>query len=149
VTATPGATPTATATPAAAFLDGESPAALRSLPGAVTPSADALLLSVTMAAGERNSRPVDPTTVFAEGTKRVYAFMLFDGMAQGVPWTHVWYREVDGELQEAWGRSELWSYDYSYGQIWRYFDCGPGKHELHVYVGDQLQKRVPFVVGGN
>jgi hypothetical protein len=24
-----------------------------------------------------------------------------------------------------------------------------GKHELHIYVGEQLQQKVPFVVEGN
>jgi hypothetical protein len=67
-------------------------------------------------------------------------------MEDGVPWAHVWYGEVDGQMQEIWGRAELWSYEYSGGRIWRYFDCGVGNFELHVYVGQKLQVKVPFVV---
>jgi hypothetical protein len=156
-TATPTITPTATATPSATptatamanAVDVTLPAALRGSGDLGTkPGENSTLIEVTMAAGERGNRPIDPTTVFARGTKRVYAFMLFDGMADGVPWSHVWYGQVDGEMQEIWGRTELWSYEYSRGQIWRYFDCGIGRFELHVYVGDQLQQKVPFVVLG-
>ena len=101
-----------------------------------------------MAAGQQENRPVDPTTVFVQGTRRVYAFLLFDGMSDGVPWTHVWYGEVNGEMQEIWGKTESWSREYSRGQIWRYFDCGVGRFELRVYVGERLQQTIPFVVRG-
>jgi hypothetical protein len=130
--------------------EGELPAALRRpQPGeAATPGSDALLIELTLAAGEEGNEPVHPTMVFARGTKRVYAFMFFDGMGERVPWTHVWYREVDGQMQEVWGRTELWSYEYSRGRIWRYFDCDVGNYELRVYVGGRLQQTVPFVVQG-
>jgi len=161
-TATPTATPTVTQTPSpapsatqtgtvTAIPSVEPPAALRRSRStvAVTPGADASLVELTMAAGEKGNRPVDPTTVFPQGTRRVYAFMLFDGMADNVPWTHVWYREVDGQMKEIWGKTEFWSYEYSHGRIWRYFDCGVGHYELHIYVGEKLEKIVPFVVQGS
>jgi len=158
-TATPTLTPTPTATAlptvmptatsAAMPTDAELPAVLRrSQASATKPAPEARLVEVMMAAGQLGNRPVDPTTVFANGTRRVYAFLLFDGMSDGVPWTHVWYGEVDGEMREIWGKTELWSREYSRGQIWRYFDCGVGKFELRVYVGERLQQTVPFVVKG-
>ena len=147
-TAPPTVTPTATAT--AAPVDAELPALLRRSHAlqTSTPASNAVLAEVTMAAGERGNRPVNPTVVFPPGTRRVYAFLLFDGMADGVAWTHVWYREVNGEMQEVWGKTEPWSRDYAHGQVWRYFDCGVGNHELRVYVGHELQVTVPFVVQG-
>jgi hypothetical protein len=147
-TAAPTAIPIVTAT--AMPLDVDLPGLLhRPQPaGAVTPGPDALLVEVTLAAGEEGNKPVHPTTVFARGTKRVYAFMFFDGMSDRVPWTHVWYGEVDGQMREIWGETELWSYEYSRGQIWRYFDCSVGNYELRVYVGQHLQQKVPFVVQG-
>jgi hypothetical protein len=157
-TSTPTVTPTSTVSPTplpsatstATPTDVALPGVLRKSPlaGAATPGADALLVEVTMAVGEEDNRPVDPTSVFARGTRRVYAFLLFDGMGDSVPWTHVWYGEVDGQMREIWGKTELWSYEYSRGRIWRYFDCGIGKHELHIYVGKQLQQKVPFEVKG-
>jgi hypothetical protein len=129
--------------------DAELPVVLRRTQAvAGTPAPEAHLVEVTMAADQQENRPVDPTTVFVKGTRRVYAFLLFDGMSGGVPWTHVWYGEVDGEMREIWGKTESWSREYSHGQIWRYFDCGVGKFELRIYVGEQLQQTVPFVVQG-
>jgi len=152
-TATPTWTPTVTATPTAtataAPIDAELPTVLRQSRAIEMATSDsASLVEVTMAAGERGNKPVNPTSVFASGTRRVYAFLLFDGMSEGVPWTHAWYGEVDGEMREIWGRTESWSRDYSRGQVWRYFDCGVGRFELRVYVGRQLQRTVPFVVQG-
>ena len=53
-----------------------------------------------------------------------------------------------GKMQEIWGKTESWSREYSRGRIWRYFDCGVGKFELRIYVGERLQQTVPFVVQG-
>ena len=153
-TATPSPTPTATITPTATPTpippDADLPSMLR-VPfpaSAVAPGPDAALVDLVLAAGEQNSEPVGPAERFPAGVQRVYAFFTFDGMSRNVPWTHVWYGEVNGEMREIWGKTELWSYEYSRGRIWRYFDCGVGKHELRIYVGDQLQRKVPFVVQG-
>jgi hypothetical protein len=147
-TALPSVTPTRTA--ATTPTDTDLPAVLRrSQSTGATPEPGAHLVEATMAAGQRENMPVDPTTVFPRGTRRVYAFLLFDGMSRGVPWTHVWYGEVDGEMREIWGKTESWSREYSRGQIWRYFDCGVGKFELRIYVSERLQQTVPFVVKGD
>jgi hypothetical protein len=149
-TATPTSTPLPPATGTPTPTNAKLPDTLRRLPSidAATPGVHASLVELTMAAGEEDNRPIQPTTVFTKGTKRVYAFMLFDGMADRVAWSHVWYGEVDGQMREIWGKTELWDYEYSYGRIWRYFDCGVGNFELHIYVGKDLQRKVPFVVQG-
>jgi hypothetical protein len=113
---------------------------------AVTPGPDAVLAEMVLAAGQRGDKPIDPTTRFPGGTERVYAFFTFDGMSRNVPWVHVWYGEVEGQMVEVWSQVELWPYDAGRGSTWRYFNCRAGRYELHVYVGRQLQQRIPFVV---
>jgi hypothetical protein len=148
-TSTPTLTLVPTITPSATPASTQATPASAELPTAVgTPGTGSALIAVTLAAGEKENMPVGPTTVFVPGTKRVYAFMLFDGMSQGVEWTHVWYGEMDGQMTRIWGKTEQWSREYSHGQIWRYFDTGVGKFELRVYVGDELQRTVPFWVQG-
>lgn len=151
VTFTPTPTPTATATPTELPIpaDSDLPVALRTpFPTqAVTPGTDATLVEVVLAAGEKDDRPVNPTTRLPKGTERVYAFFTFDGMSRNVPWVHAWYGEVDGQMVELWSKVELWAYDSAQGRTWRYCNCRPGKGEIRVYVGQRLQQRVPFVVG--
>jgi hypothetical protein len=77
----------------------------------------------------------------------VYAFFTFDGMARGVPWAHVWYAEVEGQMTEVWSEVELWPHDAPGDLAWRYLNCRDGRYELHIYVGRTLQQRVPFTVG--
>jgi hypothetical protein len=100
-----------------------------------------------LAAGQEGDQPVNPTTRFPSDTERVYAFFTFDGMAQNVPWAHVWYGNVEGQMVEYWSQLELWPYEAARGRGWRFFHCRPGQYELHVYVGRQLQRKVSFTVG--
>ena len=148
----PTDTPTVTATPTETPLppDAELPAAVRApLPTqAVTPGPDARLVELVLASGVQDDMPVGPSTQFPSGTTRVYAFFAFDGMSHDVPWTHIWYAQVNGELREAWSAVELWPYDSPSGRVWRYFEPHAGQYELHVYVGRRLQLKVPFTVGG-
>jgi hypothetical protein len=102
---------------------------------------------VVLSSGERENRPVDDTAAFPAGTERVYAFFTFSGMSRNAPWTHVWYGEIDGQMVEQWSQVELWPYDAASGNTWRFFNCRPGRGELLVYVGRELQERLPFTVG--
>ena len=146
-TSTPTATPTLTVTPIPP--DADLPAALRTpFPAvAATPGPGAVLVEVVLAAGEQGNRPIDPGTQFSR-VERIYAFFTFDGMARDVPWIHVWYGEVDGQMVEVWSQVELWPYDDARGGTWRYFNCRPGQYKLEVYVGRQLQQQVSFTVNG-
>lgn len=145
-TATPTVTPTPTATPVPP--EGELPAVLlHPLPTqAVDPGPDAALIELVLAASQEGDQPVNPTTRFPPGTERVYAFFTFDGMARDVPWAHIWYGKGEGQMVEFWSQLELWPYDAARGRGWRYFNCRPGEYELHIYVGRQLQQKVPFTV---
>jgi hypothetical protein len=148
----PTDTPTVTITPTETPLppDADLPAVVRApLPTqAVTPGPDAKLVELVLASGMQDDSPVGASTQFAKGTARVYAFFTFDGMSRDVPWSHVWYSQVGGELVESWSAAELWPYDSAHGRVWRYFEPRAGYYELHVYVGRRLQLKVPFTVEG-
>jgi hypothetical protein len=116
--------------------------------GTVAPGSDVVLVEVVLAAGQAANEPVRPASYFPQGTNRVYAFMTFDGMARGVPWSHVWYVEVDGQMRELWRGTSSWPYECAAGRQWRYLNCRAGHYELHVYVGDRLLQTVSFVVEG-
>jgi hypothetical protein len=151
VTPSPTSTPTVTPTPTSTPIppDAELPSVIRTpFPvGAVDPSPEAALVDLVLAAGEEGNQPINATTEFPSGTERVYAFFTFDGMTRNVPWSHVWYGEVDGRMVELWPQVELWSYDSPWGSTWRYFNCRDGRYELYVFVGRELQQKVPFTVG--
>jgi hypothetical protein len=147
-TFTATSTPTVTPTPTPIPPSAELPEALRTFPAdAVEPGPDAALVDLVLAAGESDNQPVGVTTRFPAGTQQVYAFFAFEGMQRGVPWAHVWYAEVQGEMTEVWSELELWPYDAPSGAAWRYLNTRDGRYELHIYVGRALQQRVPFTVG--
>ena len=152
VTSAPTRTPriTATSTPDAPATPEDRRSSMVSvLPtGTVEPGPDAALVEVVLAAGQAANEPVRPASRFPQGTRRVYAFMTFDGMAPGVPWSHVWYVEVGGQMRELWRETSSWPYEFAAGRQWRYLNCRGGHYELHVYVGDRLQQTVSFVVEG-
>ncbi len=146
-TGTPTITPTPTRTPVPP--DADLPGALRTpFPDqAVEPDSEAALVDLYLALDEQGNRPAGSETRFPSGTERVYAFLTFDYMARDVPWVHAWYALADGELVEVWSSVELWSYDDPMGYVWRYLNCEDGSYELHIYIGRQLQQRIPFTVG--
>jgi hypothetical protein len=146
LTETPTVTPTPTETPIPP--DTELPSVLRTpFPAqAVTPGPNAGLVELVLAAGEKDDQPVNPGTRFPKGTEQVYAFFTFDGMARNVPWSHVWYGQVEGEMVELWSGVELWPYDDPRAYGWRFFNCRQGRYELRIYVDRRLQRTVPFTV---
>lgn len=79
--------------------------------------------------------PINPRNVFAAGVKRVYLFVEFQGMAQGVLWKRTLYR--NGELAE--GNAYLWGLE-SEGTGYFFFgnDNGfePGQYDIRLYIGD-------------
>jgi hypothetical protein len=151
VTFTPSATPTITPTPAATPVppDAQIPSVLRTpFPRqAASAGPDAALVDLVLASGEKDDQPVGPGTRFPSGTDRVYAFLTFDGMSRNVPWAHVWYGEVDGRMVELWSIVELWPYESPRGSTWRYLNCRDGRYELHIYVGHELEQKIPFYIG--
>jgi len=145
-THTPTVTPTPTPTPIPP--DAEWPSALLTpFPvQAVTPGPNAMLVNLVLATGEENNAPVNPGSNFAPETEHVYAFFTFEGMARNVPWAYIWYIQVEGQMIEYWSSAELWSYNSAQGTVWRYINARTGKYELHIYIGRNLQQKIPFTV---
>jgi hypothetical protein len=151
-TATPTRRPTATAplipTPtAAAALTAPLPdSALTPLPGAVPAGEGARITFVTLAADkDEGGGPVDPGSEFPPGDHRVYLFIAYEGLANGVTWTFAIYRGeelLDSATQPwAWGPQ---------GRTYLYYKppggYQPGVHEMHVFVEQRLQGVAQFIV---
>jgi len=141
VTATPGSTPTLTPFPT--FTPNARP-----LVAEVTPRPDASL-EITALDDEVSATlsPVDPATSFPPGTERIYLFVSFANMAQGVLWRRELYR--DDVLIE--GSSYLWGLPTE-GQTSFFFgsDSGfaPGRYEVRLYLGDAaaLASRATLII---
>jgi hypothetical protein len=129
ITTTPVFTPTETLFPT--FTPNATP-----LVSNVTPLPDAQItitaLDDQMSA---NLAPVSPRVLFDAGVRRIYLFVEFRGMAQGVLWKRALYR--DGELLD--NSSYLWGMETE-GKTYFFFgnDNGfePGTYEIRVFIGD-------------
>ncbi len=79
--------------------------------------------------------PVNPRASFATGTLRVYFFVAFEAMTQGVQWRRALYH--NGELID--GNDYRWGLE-SAGTSYFFFgnDSGfePGLYEIRLYIGD-------------
>ncbi|MBN2303766.1 MAG: hypothetical protein JXQ72_04780 [Anaerolineae bacterium] len=141
ITATPGSTPTHTPFPT--FTPESSP-----LESSVTPLPNAQI--VITALDDRISdglTPVNPRNVFAAGTERIYLFVEFRGMAQGVLWKRRLYRDgqqVDGN-DYLWGLEETGSGYFFFGH-----DTGfeAGQYEIRLFIGssDEPVNTMTFTV---
>lgn len=127
VTATPGNTPTHTPFPT--YTPNAPP-----LVAAATPRPDARL-QITALDDEVSATlaPVNPANSFPAGTERVYLFVSFENMTQGVLWRRELYR--DDELVET--SSYLWGLPTS-GRTSLFVgsDPGfaPGRYEVRLYL---------------
>lgn len=82
------------------------------------------------------STPVNPRTTFDAGTKRIYLFVQFKNMAQGVLLTRNLYRDgtlIDGGLYQ-WGLDPEGTSYFFFGN-----DTGfePGHYEIRLYLGSK------------
>ena len=79
--------------------------------------------------------PVNPRATFAAGITRIYLFVEFQGMSQGVMWRRALYR--DGRLID--GGSYFWG-QAAEGTTYFFFgnDNGfaPGNYEIRLFIGD-------------
>jgi len=147
-TSTPRPTATLTPTPTSTFTPTpELPTAARTpIPGAPTPGPSASFGEITLAkGGTENNLPLEPCTLFPEGTKGVYAFFEYSGMTKGVAWTQAWYRE--GE--ELWSHTKKWRLGEQ-GLAWVRFKSSKGlsagEYEVRLYIGEKFQQRATFTV---
>ena len=142
VTPTFTLTPTSTPTPTP-----QLPTSARTpIPGALPPGPSASFDGIILAKGvTEDNLPVEPCTVFPKGTKRVYAFFKYSGMAKGVVWTQAWYKE--GE--EIWSHTKKWRLREK-GLAWIFLESSKGlaagEYEVRLYIGDKLQQKATFTV---
>ena len=141
ITATPAYTPTVTPFPT--FTPQVTPAV-----SSVTPRPDAALRIAALSDQiDAALRPVNPRTTFAAGTKRIFFFVEFSAMTEGVLWRRTIYK--DGELFDdntyVWGLAASGTGHFFFGQ-----DSGfePGDYEIRLYIGeaDTPASVMPFTV---
>ncbi|WP_119072289.1 hypothetical protein [Aggregatilinea lenta] len=130
ITATPPLT-TPLPTPFATFTPYVTPVV-----SSVTPSPDAALeITALDSAISDQLGPVNPATRFEAGIKRIYLFVDFSNMAQGVLWKRELYH--DGDLLD--GNTYLWGSE-SDGSSYFFFgsDTGfvAGDYEIRLYIGE-------------
>ncbi len=137
-------TPTSVATLTAPLPDS----ALTPLPSAVPAGEGARVTFVTLAADkDEGGGPVDPGSEFLPGDHRVYLFVAYEGMTNGVAWTFVIYRGT--ELLDSTTQSWEWG---AQGRTYLYYKppggYEPGVHEMHVFVENRLQGVAQFIITG-
>jgi len=129
ITATPAYTPTETPFPT--FTPRVTPPVSH-----VTPRPDASLRITALDSEISDSlTPVNPRSTFAAGINRIYLFVEFQGMTEGVLWKRHLYH--DGELID--GGSYLWGLEIS-GTTYFFFgnDSGfpPGNYEIRLHINE-------------
>ena len=140
----PTATPPFIPTPTSDVALPES--AVTPLPDAVPAGEGAHITVITLAA-ERDEagQPVDPGAEFPPGDHRVYLFISYEGMADGVAWTFAIYR--DGELVDS--ATQVWEWGAA-GKTYLYFKppggYEPGLYEMQVFIEERLQGVAQFVI---
>ena len=128
ITATPVYTPTETPFPTYTPL-------VTPLVSDVTPLPDAMIRITALDDQISDAlTPVNPRAAFIAGTTRIYLFVEFTGMAQGV----LWRRELYRGGQKIDGNSYLWGLETD-GTGYFFFgdDSGfpPGDYEIRLYIG--------------
>lgn len=129
VTATPVYTPTPSPFPT--YTPNVPPVV-----SSVTPQPGATLRIVALDDQiDANFGPVNPRTSFVAGVKRLYLFVEFSEMTEGVLWRRVIYK--DGELFD--DNAYLWGLE-SNGTGYFFFghDSGfePGNYEIRLFIGE-------------
>ena len=157
-TLTPTATPTRRPTATAPFIPTPTSvstitaplpdSALTPLPGAVLAGEGARITFITLAADEdAHGGPVDPGSEFPPGDHRVYLFITYEGMADGVAWTFATYRGA--ELLDS--STQLWEWGAE-GRTYLFYEppvgYEPGVHEMQVFVEERLQAIAQFIIAG-
>lgn len=108
-------------------------------------SGAAVLINAVDDAISANRTPIQPRDVFAAGVRRLYFFISYRQMNDGVVWSRVLYRD-DVPVQ---GQAYLWSLGEQ-GDSYFFFgnDSGyaPGRYEVRLYIGDREVNRIAFAI---
>jgi len=128
-------TPTVTPTPFLATVESE-----------VTPPTNATLRVTAISSGiSSDLRPVNAATTFPAGLPRLYMWIEYANMANGISWSRVLL--LNGVVVRA--ESELWERGEE-GIAYYYFDAQggwpAGEYEIEFYIGDRLLDSRTFTV---
>jgi hypothetical protein len=134
-TITPTAPPEGTATPILATIEST-----------VTPPAEAELTITEISSDiSSNLTPVNPGTAFPVGTPRIYYWVTFSNMQNGISWSRVLL--LDGTVVRS--ESESWERGTE-GTAYYWFDAQggwpAGAYEVQFYLGDQLADTATYDV---
>ncbi len=136
-------TPTPTATPTPTFdtaLNLTPPASTRQ------PRRDAAIgITAASLAVSAEQQPVDPAETFPAGVRRIYFFIGYRGMDDGLTWSRILYREgapIQGGAY-TWSLGEEGASFFFFGR-----DDGypPGRYEVRVFLGIAEVSRFRFTV---
>jgi hypothetical protein len=137
ITPTQPPSPTAAATPTPLITTIES---------AITPPPGATMEITAVSSGISPSlTPINPDSAFPAGTPRIYFWVEFSSMADGISWSRVLLRDgtVIRSESEAWERGEE-------GLAYFWFDAQggwpAGNYEIQFYMGDRLVDSREFTV---
>ncbi len=128
-------TPTGTPTPPIATIQS-----------VVTPPADAQLVITAIASDISSSlRPVNPGETFPAGVARLYFFVEFSNMADGMSWSRVLVRNgaVIRSESESWDRGPEGDAYYWFGAQGGW---PAGSYEIQFYLGDRLVASRVFTI---
>ena len=147
-TVTPSPTPSATAT----ITPSATVDSVLNLtpPGPGVPARDNARIRVTAAAlaVAANGTPLEAGDTFTAGLERIYLFMTYRNMDNGVAWSRVLYRNG----QPVQGQAYLWSGGES-GESFFFFGNAAGypagDYEVRVYIGDNEVGRSSFTIMDN
>jgi hypothetical protein len=142
-TSSPTATPTITPTTTPTF---ESVLQLTPAPSDQEPPRGATIELVEAASGVTpDHTPIEPGTEFAVGIERIYFFVQFDNMENGVAWTRILYREgipIQGQSYR-WSLGESGESYFFFGDADGYL---PGSYEARIFIGEDEASRFSFTV---
>lgn len=136
-------TPTVTLTPTPTF---ERVLQLTPAASEQEPPADAVIELVSAAGNiAPDQTPLEQGTQFVAGIQRIYFFVRFSDMANGVAWTRILYRE-GVPIQ---GQSYRWSQGESGESFFFFGDTNgypPGSYEVRLFIGSEESSRLAFTV---
>jgi hypothetical protein len=143
LTLTTTLTPTNTPVPSATF---ESVLALTPQASQRQPRAGASVKITTAAQGiAADQSPVQPGTQFSAGVQRVYFFLDYQTMDDGIGWSRILFR--DGIPIQ--GQSYLWSLGEN-GSSYFFFGSEegypPGEYQVRLFLGDQEASTFSFSI---
>lgn len=157
ITPTPTITLTPSMTPTLEFTYTPTPTSTPHIPLAisaqfeseVTPNVEIVFSPLIIAKGyDEDFLPILPASVFQNPIRHLYAIFSYDGMAEGVQWTALWYRQ--GEL--LYFETKLWDGTTGgFGFTDREAppeDWLPGTYVVQIFVGLQWVAAGTFILEG-